>query len=76
MKQQVVCTNCGYTGVASKENKGNVLIEIILWICFFIPGLIYSIWRRSDKKVICPKCKQSTLVPVDSPVGQKMINGK
>jgi len=49
--------------------KGSLLIEIILWLCLLIPGLIYSIWRMTTKYKACPACKQATLIPADSPMG-------
>lgn len=38
-----------------------------------VPGLIYSVWRRSNRSVICPSCKQLTLVPTNTPVGQALL---
>ena len=72
MSKQLICTTCGYTGSAKKEVKGNILIEIILWLFFIIPGLIYSVWRLSNKRLICPKCKNTTMIPQDTPQGKKL----
>ncbi len=63
----LVCTQCGYVGKPKRAIKGNGFIEIILWLCFIIPGLIYSIWRSSSRYKVCPKCNNSSLIPVDSP---------
>ena len=68
-----ICTICGYTGSPKKKNKGSGWIEIILWFFFLIPGIIYSIWRRSDKPNICLKCGNKSMIPTDSPQGQKLI---
>ncbi len=70
----LVCTVCGYVGEAKKHTKGNFLIEVVLWLCFIVPGLIYSIWRLTTKQTICPKCKNSSMIPTDTPVGQKLMN--
>jgi hypothetical protein len=43
--------------------KGNGWIELILWLCYIVPGLIYSIWRRSGEPSVCPTCKSETLKP-------------
>lgn len=67
-----VCSNCGFVGRPIKEVKGNILIEVVLWLFILLPGLIYSLWRRSGRKFVCPQCKQTTMVPLDSPVGQKL----
>lgn len=72
--QPLVCTTCGYVGNPQRITKGSTLIELILWLCFLIPGLIYSLWRLSSKYDACPKCKGVSMIPVDSPIGQKTIN--
>jgi hypothetical protein len=61
------CMTCGIDAVPAEENKGNGLIEIILWICFILPGLIYSIWRRTNVVEICPSCGARPMVPFASP---------
>lgn len=66
------CTTCGATSTGNLDNKGSLLIEIVLWLCFLIPGLIYSIWRRSGRKNACEQCGATTLIPPDSPVAKKM----
>ncbi|MFZ1735709.1 MAG: hypothetical protein WAU31_02125 [Candidatus Moraniibacteriota bacterium] len=69
-----VCTVCGYTGKPKTIIKGNFIIEVILWFFFLIPGIIYSIWRMSSKYTACPKCKNSSMIPSDSPVGMKLMD--
>ena len=68
-----VCTTCGHCGPTVQRTKGSFAIELILWLCFLIPGLIYSVWRLSTRGAACAKCGSSTLVPADSPVGQRML---
>lgn len=68
-----ICTLCGYSGEVKKKNKGNGLIELILWFFFIIPGIIYSIWRRADKQNLCPKCGNASMIPLDTPMGQKLL---
>ena len=72
MKTQFVCTTCGYIGFPNKVTKGSFLIELVLWLAFLIPGIIYSIWRLSSRYDACPKCKNASMIPVDSPMGQKL----
>lgn len=73
-EKQSVCTACGFVGKPKKITKGNVLVELILWLFFIIPGLIYSIWRLSSRYTACPNCKnQATMIPVDSPNGQRLL---
>lgn len=69
----LICTLCGYTGSSKKKVKGNFLTEVILWLFFLIPGLIYSIWRLTSKQDVCPKCGNASMIPSDTPMGQKMM---
>jgi hypothetical protein len=75
-KNQYICTVCNYIGTPKREAKGSVGVEIVLWIFFIIPGLIYSIWRVSNKTLLCPKCKSDHMIPLDTPMGQKLVNQK
>jgi hypothetical protein len=49
------------------------MIELILWICFIVPGLIYSFWRLSSRYNACGCCGSVALVPLDSPVGRTLV---
>ena len=71
--KKLVCTQCGYVGEPKGAIGGNGCIEVILWLCFIIPGLIYSIWRSSSRYKICPKCKNSSLIPIDSPKAKTIM---
>ena len=42
------CPHCGVTGMPRKVTKGSFGIELILWLFFLLPGLIYSVWRRNS----------------------------
>lgn len=68
----VVCTSCGTVGRPRSHTPGSFRVEIALWLFFFIPGLIYSIWRLANRCGACSSCKQLTIIPVDSPVGRKL----
>lgn len=74
MAKAFICTSCGCYCYPQKKTRGSFAIEIILWLFFLIPGLIYTIWRLTTRYSVCPKCGHSTLVPSDSPVGQKLLN--
>lgn len=58
-------------GVGKKETPGSFLIEVILWVAFCVPGLIYSVWRITSAKQVCASCK-GELVPLDSPRGRHL----
>jgi hypothetical protein len=70
---KMVCTSCGYVGEPTTVTKGSFGIELILWLCFLIPGLIYSIWRLSTRYEACPSCRQTTLIPSGSPMAKKFL---
>lgn len=69
-----ICANCGYAGEMMQITKGSTLIELILWCCIFIPGLIYSIWRLNTRHDGCPQCGSTNFVPLNSPRGKKLAN--
>ena len=74
MATKLVCTQCGYVGEPKRAIKGNGFIEIVLWLCFIVPGLIYSIWRSSSRYKVCPKCSNASLIPMDSPRAKTIMS--
>ncbi|WP_239190734.1 HDOD domain-containing protein [Candidatus Nitrotoga sp. HW29] len=70
---QGLCTSCAYVGKMKTVIKGNVKTGIILWFCFLIPGLIYSIWRSRSRHEVCPICNGVTIIPADSPQAKQII---
>jgi hypothetical protein len=70
---KLVCTSCGYVGEPTTVTKGSSAIELILWLCLLVPGLIYSIWRLSSRHDACPTCSHTTLIPVESAMGKKFL---
>lgn len=72
--EKCICTNCGYQGKPVTMTRGGIGTEIILWLLFIIPGLLYSIWRMSTKYTACPKCKKQTMIPIDSLMGKKILS--
>jgi len=71
----MVCVNCGTTGKTRRIVPGSFVIELVLWCCFFVPGLIYSLWRLSSAKKGCSACGSTNLVPIDSPAGRRLNTG-
>lgn len=71
-----ICKECGYAGPMETVTKGNFAIEVLLWICFFMPGLIYSIWRLTTRGRGCPECESRSIVPTDSPIGKKLFDAE
>lgn len=70
---KVICTMCGSTGNVKRVTNGSLLIELVLWLCFFVPGLIYSIWRMTTRHNACAFCGSKAVVPLDSPVGARLM---
>lgn len=68
---QMTCLTCGVTGKTKTRTPGSILIEIVLWLCFLVPGLIYSLWRHSARKQVCGSCGATTLVPQGSPAAAR-----
>ena len=64
---KIVCKSCGYEGESRTIIKGSLIAEVLLWLCFVLPGLLYRIWRESTRHKVCPRCDQ-TMVP---PAGAK-----
>lgn len=72
MAKQQICSACGSQGKPKSHTRGSIIIEIFLWLCMLIPGLLYSLWRLSTRKQVCGQCSADKLIPVDSPMGKKL----
>jgi len=55
MIKNMKCPSCGHNGEITVFMPGSLMMEGLLWM-LIVPGLIYSIWRRRTKRVICPHC--------------------
>ncbi len=66
------CSTCGHKGAPKYLTRGNIWTELVLWCCFLVPGMIYSLWRRSSSSMVCSNCSAGTLMSGDSPAAQKM----
>lgn len=74
MTKQLICIRCNSIGASTTKTKGSFFIELLLWLCFIIPGIIYSIWRLTTKYKACRFCGSADLVPEDSPRGKFMVS--
>jgi len=68
----VICTKCGFSGKMRSKPRGSGAVELLLWLCFLLPGLIYSAWRGGKKIYTCPSCSSNDIIPLDSPAGKKL----
>lgn len=60
----VKCFTCGYKGKGKYYCPWSFFIEIILWLFFLVPWLIYSIWRLSNRGYICKQCGNQNVVKI------------
>ena len=68
-----VCTACCCTDKPIKYRRGRNKREILLWICFIVPGLLYTIWRNTSTILACPRCETTTMISTKTPHGQRLI---
>lgn len=61
------CMTCGAEGEPVRVTRGSFGVELVLWLCFIVPGLLYSLWRVSGRHDACAKCGSTVLVPPTSP---------
>lgn len=64
------CMTCGVDGLTKTRTRGSIFIEIVLWLCLIVPGLIYSIWRLTTKRQVCASCGAENIIPLDSPAAK------
>lgn len=70
----MICPNCGTRGEPKTITRGSIGIELVLWLCFLIPGLIYSIWRLTSKQLGCPSCGQQGMINISTPNGKLLVS--
>lgn len=66
-RNQYLCPVCGTVGKPIKKTQGSFMVEVFLWLCFLLPGLIYTVWRIFNKLKVCPNCKSAAMIPATSP---------
>lgn len=66
-KLPFICPNCGSETHGKTETPGSFGVELLLWLFFAIPGLLYSCWRISARKKVCGVCRNPGLIPSGSP---------
>lgn len=73
MPDSVVCAHCGSVDHTKSYTPGSILIELVAWFCFLIPGVLYSLWRLNGRKRVCAACGSPNLVPATSPLGRRLM---
>ena len=71
--EALICTACGTeTGSPKIQTKGSFAMELVLWLIFIVPGLIYSVWRLTTRQKVCPACSSPALIPLNTPAGKNL----
>jgi len=68
--QEWRCLECGTVDFPKTYTRGSFLTELMLWLFFILPGVVYSIWRGSTKYRGCPRCGSTRIIPNDTPAAQ------
>lgn len=55
------CLTCNNIVTPETKIAGNGPLEIFLWLCAILPGLLYSINRHLSAKKVCPECGSDVL---------------
>lgn len=67
-----VCARCGAVGDAPRTSPGSGTVELLLWFCMVLPGIVYSVWRSAHRSPQCATCGGREILPLDSPRGQAL----
>lgn len=76
MAKPLLCPNCLNQSKPKTKIRGSILIEIILWLCLIIPGLIYSLWRSGSRYKVCPSCNATGMIPLGSPRAKQLLSSR
>jgi len=60
-KPKYYCNSC-HNHTPTALMKGNGWVEFVLYLFYIVPGIIYSVWRRSAPPNVCPLCQSPGLV--------------
>lgn len=71
---ETVCAQCETVGDSKVRMPGSFVVELALYLLWILPGVIYTVWRYTNTERACTACGAKTLLPVDSPAGQRIIN--
>jgi hypothetical protein len=66
-RREMYCPACGAVGLARLERKGSGFMNLALLLFFIIPGILYWVWRQTNRAEVCVNCSQRGLIPANSP---------
>ena len=58
----MTCTDCSRRGIPATLLEGSDLLEMLGWLCFGLPGLVYCRFRHSVRIKVCTDCGSDNLV--------------
>jgi hypothetical protein len=61
------CKHCGFTGMPKTYSPGSLGLEVVLFLFFILPWIIYRAVRLSKQYEGCPQCGTPHMIPADSP---------
>lgn len=67
MPKSLMCTECHHVGPPQRVTRGSFWVEVLAWLLFLVPGLIYSLWRIGTRYNGCAACGSAAVIPLDSP---------
>jgi hypothetical protein len=73
-KREMVCTRCGARMMPRRSSHCSAVITVLLLLLWIIPGLLYIGYCMAKSQQICSVCGSSEIVPVNSPVAQRIIS--
>ena len=75
-REPMFCRRCEDRVEPVRVTPGSGWIELLLWLLFLVPGLLYSVWRLTARHRGCPNCGSADLVPLGSTIARRMLAGR
>ena len=69
---EIICKNCGEVSNAIIKTKGSIIIEIFLYLFYIIPGVLYTLYRVTNKYPICQHCESKEIILRNKRVGESL----
>ena len=60
--QRMMCVDCGHVGVPDTLLPGSDFLELVLWSCLALPGLLYCGARHWLRMKACAQCGGASLL--------------
>lgn len=72
--KQWFCTQCHTIGRPVYKTPGSFVLELVLWLLFCLPGVIYTVWRLTCKTKCCPACHSAAVIRCNSPAARNFVD--